>query len=88
MARNLSAEKSDRQGEKRRLRNKMIKSRAKTLVKDFVTLVEGQKKEEARKMLLEVSSFLDKAVSKGVFHRNTAARKKSRMSHLLGGMKA
>ena len=88
MARNLSAEKSNRQGEKRRLRNKMIKSRAKTLVKDFVDLVEGKKKDEARKKLAEVSSFLDKAVSKGVYHRNTAARKKSRMSHLLGGMKA
>ena len=88
MARNLSAEKSDRQGEKRRLRNKMIKSRAKTLVKDFVDLVEGKKKDEAQKKLAEVSSFLDKAVSKGVYHRNTAARKKSRMSHLLGGIKA
>ncbi len=88
MARNLSAEKSDRQGEKRRLRNKMIKSRAKTLVKDFVGLVEEKKKDEAQKMLLEVTSFLDKAVSKGVYHRNTAARKKSRMSHLLGGLKA
>lgn len=66
----------------------MIKSRAKTLVKDFIGLVEGKKKDEARKMLVEVSSFLDRAVSKGVFHRNTAARKKSRMSHLLSGMKA
>ncbi len=88
MARNLSAEKSDRQGEKRRLRNKMIKSRAKTLVKDFVGLVEEKKKEEAQKMLLQCSSFLDQAVSKGVYHRNTAARKKSRMSHLLAGLKA
>ena len=49
MARNLSAEKSDRQGAKRRLRNKMIKSKAKTLVKDFVELVEAQKKDDARK---------------------------------------
>ncbi len=88
MARNLSAEKSDRQGEKRRLRNKMIKSRAKSLVKDFVGLVEGKKKAEAEKMLVEVVSFLDKAVTKGIYHRNTAARKKSRLSHLLGGMKA
>ena len=88
MARNLSAEKSDRQGEKRRMRNKVIKSRAKSLVKDFVSLVEEKKKDEAQKMLVQVSSFLDRAVSKGVYHRNTAARKKSRMSHLLGGLKA
>ncbi|MCX7038889.1 MAG: 30S ribosomal protein S20 [Spirochaetes bacterium] len=80
MARNLSAEKSDRQGEKRRLRNKMIKSRAKTLAKDFVDFVDEKKKDEAKKKLVEISSFLDKAVSKGIYHRNTAARKKSRMS--------
>jgi len=53
-----------------------------------VELVEGKKKDEAQKKLVEVSSFLDKAVSKGIYHSNTAARKKSRMSHLLGGMKA
>ncbi len=86
MARNLSAEKSDRQGEKRRLRNKMIKSRAKTLASDFVDLVDEKKKDEAKKKLVEISSFLDKAVSKGIFHRNTAARKKSRMSALLAKM--
>ena len=88
MARNLSAEKSDRQGEKRRLRNKMIKSRAKTLVKDFVELVGEKKAEDARRKLTELSSFLDKAVTKGIIHRNTAARKKSRMNHLLGSLKA
>ena len=88
MSRNLSAEKSDRQGEKRRLRNKMVKSHARTLAKDFVELVNGKKAEEAKKMLVELSSFLDKAVSKGIYHRNTAARKKSRMAHLLGSLKA
>ena len=88
MARNLSAEKSDRQGEKRRLRNKMIRSRAKTLVNNFVELVEAKKKDEAQKALGELSSYLDRAVTKGIYHRNTAARKKSRMNHLLGGMSA
>ena len=88
MSRNLSAEKSDRQGEKRRLRNNMIRSRAKTLVKGFVELVEAKKSDDARKALSELSSFLDAAVSKGVFHKNTAARKKSRMHHLLSGLNA
>ena len=83
MSRNLSAEKSDRQSEKRRLRNKMIKSRAKGLVKAFTDLVEEKKKEEAQKKLVELSSFLDSAVSKGVYHRNMAGRKKSRMARLL-----
>jgi len=88
LSRNLSAEKDQRQSEKRRLRNKMIKSKAKTLVKDFVQLVGEKKKDEAQKKLTELSSFLDKAVSKGIYHRNTAARKKSRMNHLLGSFKA
>ncbi len=88
MSRNMAAEKSDRQSEKRRLRNRMVKSRAKTLVKDFVALVEEKKKEEAGKLFLELSSFLDGAVSKGIYHRNTAARKKSRMSHLLSKLGA
>ena len=88
MSRNLSAEKDQRRSEKRRLRNKMIKSRAKTLVKDFVLLVGDKKKGEAQKKLTELSSFLDKAVSKGIYHRNTAARKKSRMDHLLGSLKS
>ena len=66
----------------------MIKSRAKTLAKDFVELVSDKKKEDAQKMLAELSSFLDQAVSKGVYHKNTAARKKSRMHHLLSGLKA
>ncbi len=88
MGRNLAAEKSDRQSEKRRLRNRMIKSKAKTLVKDFQALVGEKKKEEAKAKLVEISAFLDKAVSKGIYHRNTAARKKSRMSYLLGKLGA
>ena len=83
MSRNLSAEKSDRQGEKRRLRNKMIKSRAKSLVKTLTDLVDEKRKDEAQKKFTELSSFLDSAVSKGIYHRNTAARKKSRMAKLL-----
>lgn len=88
MGRNLAAEKSDRQSEKRRLRNRMVKSKAKTLVKDFQALVGEKKKEEAKAKLVEISSFLDKAVTKGIYHKNTAARKKSRMSLLLGKLGA
>jgi small subunit ribosomal protein S20 len=88
LGRNLAAEKSDRQSEKRRLRNRMVKSRAKTLVKDFQSLVDEKKKDEAKKKLVELSSFLDKAVTKGIYHKNTAARKKSRMSHLFSALGA
>jgi len=84
--RNLSAEKDARQNEKRRARNRVVRSRSKTLVKGFLEAVETKKKPEAEKMFAELSSFLDNAVTKGVFHRNTAARKKSRMHVLLNKM--
>jgi small subunit ribosomal protein S20 len=84
--RNLSAEKDARQNEKRRVRNRMVRSRSKTLVKDFMDAVEAKKKPEAEKLFTELSSFFDNAVTKGIFHRNTAARKKSRMNLLLNKM--
>ena len=86
MQRNLSAEKDARQNEKRRVRNRVVRSRSKTLVKDFVEAVEAKKKPEAEKMFVELSSYLDNAVTKGILHRNTAARKKSRMNRLLNAM--
>lgn len=86
MQRNPSAEKDARQNEKRRARNRVVRSRSKTLVKDFLEAVETKKKPEAEKMYAELSSFLDNAVTKGVIHRNTAARKKSRMNVLLNKM--
>lgn len=86
MQRNLSAEKDARQNEKRRARNRVVRSRSKTLVKGFLEAVETKKKPEAEKMFAELSSFLDNAVTKGVIHRNTAARKKSRMHVLLNKM--
>jgi small subunit ribosomal protein S20 len=82
----MSAEKDARQNEKRRVRNRVVRSRSKTLVKDFVAAVEAKKKPEAEKMFTELSSYLDNAVTKGIFHRNTAARKKSRMNLLLNKM--
>ena len=86
MQRNLSAEKDARQNEKRRVRNRVVRSRSKTLVKDFLAAVEAKKKPEAEKMFVELSAFLDNAVTKGILHRNTAARKKSRMNLLLNKM--
>lgn len=86
MQRNLSAEKDARQNEKRRARNRSVRSHSRTLVKDFVAAVEAKKKPEAAKVFAELSSFLDNAVTKGVLHRNTVARKKSRMNRLLNAM--
>ena len=80
MQRNLSAEKDARQNEKRRTRNRVVRSHSRTLVKDFVAAVEANKKPEAAKMFVELASFLDNAVTKGVLHKNTGSRKVSRLA--------
>ena len=77
---NLSAEKRVRQNKKRRLHNRMVKSEVRTEVKSFESAVNANNAEQAKEKLLLSISLLDKAVSKGVLHKNTASRKKSRMS--------
>jgi len=83
LRKNLSAVKDNRQNQKRRLRNRMVYSRTKTLAKSFLDLVDEKKTDEAKKVFVELSAYLDRAVTHGMYHRNTAARKKSRMSRLL-----
>ncbi|NLJ41867.1 MAG: 30S ribosomal protein S20 [Clostridiales bacterium] len=61
-------------------RNKSIKSTVKTAVKEYERAVEEGDLGKANAMYPEVSSSLDKAVAKGVFHKNTAARKKSKLA--------
>ncbi len=76
---NKSARKRARQAERRRLRNKAIKTRIKNTIKKYLRASGDEKKV----LLSEIYSLLDSAVSKGVIHRNTAARKKSRLTRLL-----
>lgn len=66
--------------EVRTLRNKMVKSSVKTAVKKFETAVEKGNFDEAKALLVEVSAIIDKAAAKGVIHKNTASRKKSRLT--------
>ncbi len=80
MANHKSAEKRARQNEKRRLRNRMIRSRVKTITKRLLTAVENKDIEKARELLPVTISEIDKASSKGVIHWRTAARKVSRLS--------
>ena len=81
------AEKSQRQSEKRRLRNKIVKSRVKTNIRKLLTSVDGNAKDEAAKQFVEVASLLDRAVSKGIIQKNTAARKKRRLHKVLNSLK-
>jgi small subunit ribosomal protein S20 len=66
--------------EKRRLRNKAVKSELKTLVRRFRTAADAGDAERAEAELKLASRKLDKAVSKGVIHANQAANRKSAMA--------
>jgi small subunit ribosomal protein S20 len=66
--------------EKRRLRNKAVKSELKTVVRAFREAAAGGDAETAANALRLASKKLDKAVSKGVIHKNQAANRKSAMA--------
>jgi small subunit ribosomal protein S20 len=68
------------QNEKRRLRNKAVKSELRTLVRHFREAVATGDADAAGSALRAASRKLDKAVSKGVIHRNQAANRKSAMA--------
>tara|TARA_Y100000996_G_C22280165_1_gene543712 strand:- start:431 stop:682 length:252 start_codon:yes stop_codon:yes gene_type:complete len=64
--------------------NRPISSKAKTLLKNAIELIEENKQpEEIKKSYKEAISALDKATQKGVLHKNNVARKKSRLSKKL-----
>ena len=77
-----SAAKRDLIAEKNRMYNRYWKTRCKTTAKNFKAAVTGGDKDMISSRLSEAASALDKAVTKGVIHRNTAARRKSRMAVL------
>jgi small subunit ribosomal protein S20 len=72
--------------EKRRLRNKAVKSELKTLVRSFREAAASGNTEAAQKALQLASKKLDKAASKGVIHKNQAANRKSAMAKKAAGL--
>ena len=66
--------------EKARLRNKSVKSSLKTAVRKFHEATEAGDSAKAAELMRAASRQLDKAVSKGVIHKNQAANKKSAMA--------
>ncbi len=78
-----SAEKRHRQSLKRQARNRLIKTRARSVAKAALEAIGGSDQEVARNALREAAKVLQKAVSKGVIKRNTASRKISRLSRRL-----
>lgn len=79
MANIKSALKRIRQDEKRRARNRIIRSRTRTFVKNAKQAIAEGDSAEAVKAVQQAISALDKAAQKGVIHRNNAARRKSRL---------
>ena len=74
-----SAKKRMRQNLVRKTRNRRIKNRVKHSIKNFLQLVNQKKGEEAKKMLPQVIKLIDVTSSKGVWHKNKAAREKSKL---------
>lgn len=83
MANHASALKRVRQNEKRRLRNRMAIGQMRTAIKRFRALVVERKAEDARTALPAVYALIDRTEKKGVIHKNTAARYKSRLARVL-----
>ena len=88
MANHPSALKRHRQSEKRRLRNQALKTRLRHLVRDVRTAIAGRDADTAGKTLVQASCALDKAVTKGVLHRNNASRKIARLAHAVSQLRA
>lgn len=80
MANIKSAKKRIKVAAKKTLRNKMITSRVKTLVKKVAAAVAVSDNEAAKVALAPAVAAIDKAANKGVYHRKTASRKISRLT--------
>ncbi|MDH3356025.1 MAG: 30S ribosomal protein S20 [Desulfobacteraceae bacterium] len=88
MANHKSALKRARQNEIRRLRNKSVRTRVKSIVKDVRLSVSEDSKEAALKKLDIAKTNIDRAAQKGVIHKKTASRKISRLSKLVNTISA
>jgi small subunit ribosomal protein S20 len=80
--------KRNRQNEKARMRNKAVKSSLKTAVRKFNTAATAGEGASAADLLRAASRQLDKAVSKGVIHKNQAANRKSAIAKKLAALSA
>jgi small subunit ribosomal protein S20 len=78
MIRHKSAVKRARQNVKRNARNRTQRSSLRTVLKDFQAKLEAKDVAGAEKDLVSVHKALDKAVTKGLIHKNAASRRKSR----------
>lgn len=83
MANHLSAEKQSRNSKRKQTYNNVIKGKVRSLEKKFRTFVQKKDKAQADTVLKSLLSELDKAVSKGCFHKNKTSRKKSQFYRIM-----
>lgn len=86
MANIKSAIKRNKQNEKRRLRNRVVRGRARTFINKARVAIEAGDKETADVQVKNAIKALDKAAEKGVIHINNASRRKSRLMKLYNAM--
>jgi small subunit ribosomal protein S20 len=84
LANTRSAEKRNRQTQKRRLRNQAVRTRVKSAVRKVRESLERGEGTEAKTAFAAASRLLDQAAAKGVLHRNTASRRISRLAKAVG----
>jgi len=80
LANSAQARKRARQGEKRRIRNASQRSMARTYIKRVNAAIEAKNVEEANDAFIQAVPVIDKMISKGIIHKNQAARYKSRLN--------
>jgi small subunit ribosomal protein S20 len=88
VANTLSAKKRIRQTAKRRLRNRSRKKQVRVQIKKLAALMDAKNIPGAESALRTTIQTLDRVAAKGTLHRNTVARKKSRLMRKLNALKA
>jgi small subunit ribosomal protein S20 len=88
MAHSSSAKKRIRQNQKQRARNRWRKGQVREATKEFQEAAMHGSAEQAEQTYRDAAQTLDKVAAKGVIHKNTAARRKSRLAKRLNAAKA
>jgi small subunit ribosomal protein S20 len=86
VANTKSAKKSIKVQERRRARNQFVKTRVRSSFKKANQAIAANESDQAKAEVVKAVSQIDKAVAKGVLHKNTAARKKSRLMKKLNNL--
>jgi small subunit ribosomal protein S20 len=88
LASHISALKRARQNEKRRIRNLHVETTVKSMVKKVRSAVEAKDVEGAQKALAKAIPLIQRANSKGIYHKNTSSRRISHLTRAVNTLKS